>query len=123
MFDQGLDSYGSWPFNMVHAFELCQGAYWWRVIRMNSFKQLYALLHHNYPVAVSVRGALPGAPKAYNDGHLMVVIGYDASTQSIICYDPACAYDRTSVRKYPLADFLRAWEKSHRLAYCAFERR
>lgn len=123
VFDKGLDSYGSWPFNMAHAFELCQGMYWWRVIRMNSFAQLYAMLQNDYPVAVSIRGTLRGAPKSYNDGHLVVVIGYDAVTQSVICNDPACAYDRSSVRKYSLVDFLRAWEKSHRLAYCAFERR
>jgi Peptidase_C39 like family len=122
VFDQGLDSYGSWPFNMAHAFELCRGSHWWRVIRMNSFAGIYKMLQKGYPVAVSVRGSLPGAPKSYDNGHLIVIIGYDAATHKIICHDPACASDKNSVRKYPLADFLRAWEKSHRLTYCACER-
>lgn len=122
MFDKGLDTYGSWPFNMAHAFELCEGSHWWRVVRMNSFLSIYKMLKKGYPVAVSVRGYLRGAPKTYDNGHLMVVIGYDAATQSVICHDPACAEDRKSVRKYRLADFLAAWEKSHRLTYCAFQR-
>jgi hypothetical protein len=122
VFDHGLDSYGSWPFNMAHAFELCEGSHWWRVIRMNSFAGIYKMLVQGYPVAVSVRGSLPGAPKSYNDGHLIVIIGYDASTGTVICHDPACATDHKSVRNYPLADFLRAWEKSHRLTYCVYER-
>jgi hypothetical protein len=123
VFDAGLDTYGSWPFNMAHAFELCQGTHWWRVVRLNSFKQLHAMLEYNYPVAVSVRGSLRGAPKSYDNGHLMVVIGYDAATHMVICHDPACAYDKGTIRKYALDDFLRAWEKSHRLAYCAYERK
>ncbi len=122
VFDHGLDTYGSWPFNMAHAFELCQGSHWWRVVRLNSFKQLYQMLKKGYPVAVSIRGSLSGAPKSYNDGHLVVIIGYDAATMSVICHDPACAQDRTSVRKYNLTEFLRAWEKSHRLTYCVYER-
>ncbi len=122
VFDKGLDSYGSWPFNMAHAFELCEGSHWWRVVRMNSFGSLYKILKKGSPVAVSIRGSLAGAPKSYNDGHLIVIIGYDTATQSIICNDPACANDRNSVRKYKLSDFLRAWEKSHRLTYCAYER-
>lgn len=122
VFDHGLDTYGSWPFNMAHAFELCQGSHWWRVVRMNSFEHLYHMLKKGYPVAVSIRGSLSGAPKSYNDGHLIVIIGYDVATMSVICHDPACANDHNSVRKYNLAEFLRAWEKSHRLTYCVYER-
>lgn len=80
------------------------------------------MLAQGSPVAVSVRGSLPGAPKSYNDGHLMVIIGYDAQNGLVIAHDPACATDHTTVRKYPLVDFLRAWEKSHRLTYCVYER-
>jgi hypothetical protein len=123
VFDKGLDTYGSWPFNMAHAFELCQGSHWWRVVRLPSFKQLHAMLQHGCPVAVSVRGFMRGAPKSYDNGHLLVFIGYDASTKAVICHDPACAYDKITARKYALEDFLRAWEKSHRLAYCAYERK
>lgn len=123
VFDEGLNSYGSWPFNMAHAFELCQGTHWWRVVRLNSFAQLHRMVQHGYPVAVSVRGSLRGAPKSYDNGHLIVIIGYDAATHSVICHDPACAYDKIAIRKYALADFLRAWEKSHRLAYCVYERK
>lgn len=122
VFDQGLDTYGSWPFNMAHAFELCQGNYWWRAIRMNSFMGIYKMLHNGFPVAVSVRGSLKGAPKSYDNGHLIVIIGYDAATKKVICHDPACSSDKGSVRKYALDDFLRAWEKSHRLTYCVYER-
>jgi hypothetical protein len=89
---------------------------------MNSFGGIYKMLSQGSPVAVSVRGALPGAPKPYTDGHLMVIIGYDAVKQQVICHDPARAADHETACVYPLVDFLRAWEKSHRLTYCVYER-
>ncbi len=118
-FDAGLDAYGSWPFNMAQAFDCCGGNFLFAVARLNSFHALYQRLQKGIPVVVSVRGYLQGAPKAYEKGHLLMVIGWDADTQSVICHDPAFSHDEAIVAYYPIKSFLAAWEKSHRLAYLA----
>jgi hypothetical protein len=115
--DSGLDAYGSWPFNTAHAFEHSKGEYWYRVVRYNSFSDLYDQLVQGFPAVVSVRGSIKGAPKSYDAGHLLVVVGFDARTQRVICHDPACKRDSATLRSYPFLSFLRAWESSRRLAY------
>lgn len=117
--DTGLDKYGSWPFNMAHAFEHSQGKISFAVTRFNSFKNLYAHLSKGIPVVISVRGYIQGAPKVYNNGHLLLVIGYDAKTKDVICHDPAVSDAKIVKKRYPLKSFLSAWERSHRLAYLA----
>lgn len=117
--DSGLDKYGSWPFNMAHAFERSGGKILFAVSRLNSFRNLYAHLSKGIPVVVSVRGPIHGAPKPYANGHLLVVVGYDAKTKEVICNDPAMAQSKLVQKRYELKSFLQAWERSHRLAYLA----
>ncbi len=117
--DRGLDKYGSWPFNMAHAFECAEGKILFSVKRMNTFKELHHQIAKGIPVVVSVRGQLQGAPRPYHNGHLMVVVGYDAKTKEVVCHDPAVSESRLARKKYHLKSFLQAWERSHRLAYCA----
>lgn len=124
-YDYGLGVYGSWPFNIAHAYELCEGKFWFSVVRLHSFKQLYARLMRNMPVAVSVRGPLIGSATPYASGHLLLVIGWDNKTKEVICHDPAFQAPDSVLKRYPLKDFLIAWERSRRLAYAAdqiFER-
>lgn len=118
-FDTGLDAYGSWPFNMAHAFEKSKGTIHFATARAPSFKDLYNKLAQGIPVAVSVRGPLEGAASAYSSGHLLVVIGWDRARQSVICHDPAFAFNHAVEQRYPLQSFLKAWERSHRLVYLA----
>jgi hypothetical protein len=118
-FDNGLGAFGSWPFNMAHAFERSEGKISFAAMRLPSFTSLVSLLKKKIPVIVSVRGALPGAPKDYPHGHLMVVVGYDNEKNEVICHDPAGPTTLETVRRYQLNDFLKAWERSHRLAYRA----
>lgn len=117
--DQGLDKYGSWPFNMAHAFELSHGKILFAVTRLPSFKNLYDHLCKGIPVVVSVRGHIKGAPRVYQNGHLLVVIGYDSKTKEVICHDPAVTESKLGKKRYHLKSFLQAWERSHRLAYLA----
>lgn len=121
--DQGMDKYGSWPFNMAHAYEhayeKAEGKILFAVKRLDSFKDLHKQLLKSVPVAVSVRGQIHGAPRPYKNGHLLVVIGYDTKTKEVICHDPAVASSTHVRKKYPVKSFLQAWERSHRLAYCA----
>jgi hypothetical protein len=118
-FDAGLNSYGSWPFNMAHAFECCKGAVYFATIRSASFAQLVQNLARNIPAVVSVRGILQGAPQAYPKGHLLVVVGWDAEKKSVICHDPAFHDDEHTHVWYSLDAFLAAWERSYRLTYVA----
>lgn len=117
--DQGMDKYGSWPFNTAHAFERSEGKILYAVKRLESFKDLHHQLTKGIPVVVSVRGQIHGAPRPYKNGHLLVVIGYDTKTKEIICHDPAMASAIQVRKRYPVKSFLQAWERSHRLAYCA----
>jgi len=116
-FDRGLDTYGSWPFNAAHAFELCEGRKFFSVVRLDSFKTMHKQLSRGLPLVVSVRGALKGAPKEYNKGHLLLVIGWDAKRKQVICHDSALSEDRKTLKRYDIKDFLAAWERSRRLAY------
>lgn len=115
-FDHGLQAYGSWPFNTSHAFELYPKKSF-RVARLDSFLELYGYLKKDIPVVVSVRGYMQGAPQEYKQGHLLLVIGWDQLQQSVICHDPAILGDEFVEYTYDLSDFLKAWERSHRLAY------
>ncbi len=118
-FDHGLNVYGSWPFNTAHAFELSEGAMQFYTARLHSFEQLHTRLMKGIPVVVSVRGEIVGAPKPYNNGHLLLVVGYDAHKRVVICHDPAEVADHTTVKEYPFTSFIRAWERSRRLSYIA----
>lgn len=118
-FDHGLDKYGSWPFNMAHAYERADGAISCAVLRLNSFKNLYDHLCKKIPVAVSVRGYMKGAPRSYDKGHLLLVVGFDGVKKEVICHDPAVSQSKLAQKRYQLKDFLQAWERSHRLAYIA----
>ncbi len=119
VFDHGLQAYGSWPFNTAHAFERLAGTSWIFPTRLNSFVDLYKQLKRNVPIIVSVRGSLRGAAKPYRDGHLLVVVGWDAQKKEVICHDPAFKSHKRTLRRYSFADFVRAWESSRRLVYWA----
>ena len=117
--DTGLSIYGSWPFNVAHAFEVCDGTFFFATQRLNSFFELYRRLTLGIPVVVSIRGYLPGAAKVMPHGHLLVVVGWDQASGTVICNDPAFESNEATRKKYALESFLRAWERSKRLAYIA----
>lgn len=117
VYDDGLGVYGSWPFNTAHIFEAMQGKVSASVVRMDSFKQLHTQLMKGTPVIVSVRGFMHGAPSSYENGHLLVVVGWDAQRREVICNDPAHTTDGEVRAQYGVADFVAAWERSRRLAY------
>lgn len=118
-YDTGLCAYGSWPYNVAHAYECCDETIHFAVTRLNSFKELHKQLMQKIPVIVSVRGHLAGAPQEYKQGHLLVVIGWDAAQQKVICHDPAFVSKEQTRVAYAAKSFLQAWERSRRLAYLA----
>ena len=117
-YDAGLDAYGSWPFNMAHAFEECDQNYWFFATRLNSFAGLHQRLMMGIPVVVSIRGPLEGAALPHRNGHLLTVVGWNARKQEVIVHDPAFK-GKEVIHRYSLKNFLEAWERSRRLAYIA----
>lgn len=115
--DKGLNAYGSWPFNIAHAYEESKGKFNFHVQRLDSFKDLHNYLLQSLPVVVSITGPLSGAASRYKNGHLLVVIGYDRRRRKVICHDPAFTNKSKIQVAYDLKPFLRAWERSRRLAY------
>lgn len=119
VYDQGLGVYGSWSMNVAHAYEQCEGKVLFAAARLASFKQLHQHLERGIPVVVSVRGTIKGAPKTYDKGHLLLVVGFDAHDRKVICHDPAWFSHEETEQRYPLDSFIGAWEASRRLAYIA----
>ncbi len=117
VFDQGLDIYGNWPLNVAHGFEYCKDTASFIVTRLPSFSILHQQLTSGMPVVVSIRGPLEGATRPYKNGHLLVVTGWDSQRQAVVCNDPGAQEGEPIMRHYPIASFLRAWERSNRLAY------
>jgi len=118
-YDFGLGVYGSWPFSTAHAFDCTGGSFRFFVTRLNSFAQLHCRLMRGMPVVVSIRGPMNRAPRPFASGHLLLVTGWDAATREVICHDPAFEQDDLVQQRYELSEFIPAWERSHRLAYCA----
>lgn len=118
-FDQGLQAYGSWPFNVAHAFEHAAGRVHIKVVRLHSFVDLHARLQQGVPVVVSVRGPMKGSATEYKFGHLLVVVGWDAQKKQVLCHDPAFDEHHKTAVSYDLQNFLNGWERSRRLAYIA----
>jgi len=117
VFDEGLEVFGSWPFNVAHSFEQCGGNNWFFTKRLHNFAELHRQLCRGLPVVVSVRGMIQGAPKAYDNGHLLVVVGWDSKRKMVICHDPALSEQKKVLKRYPVESFVRAWERSYRLVY------
>lgn len=119
VYDEGLETYGSWPFNTAHAYELAGKNYFFYVTRLPSFQKIYDYLQKGIPVVVSVRGSIDGAPQPYPHGHLMVIVGWNKHSQTVVCHDPAAKKEKQVLQRYPIQSFLQAWERSYRLAYIA----
>ncbi|PNY82802.1 peptidase C39 family protein [Deinococcus koreensis] len=107
-FDRVYGGTGNWPFNTAYAGSLGLRAY---VTRLPNLAAAEAFTAGGTPLAVSLGwkvGELPGAPIPSSDGHLMVLVGFDAQGNPVL-NDPA-APDNASVRRpYPRAAFEKLW--------------
>lgn len=122
VYDNCLDAYGAWQYNVAYASDILHNKYYVHLKRLQSFQEVINDINKKLPVIVSVRGDIKGAAKSYQNGHLIVVIGYDSKKRKVICHDPAWTENNEVSKAYPLDDFLNAWAKSHHLAYC-FEKK
>ncbi|MFC6663216.1 peptidase C39 family protein [Deinococcus multiflagellatus] len=107
-YDATYEGFGNWPFNTACAATQGLQAF---VTRMGSLRDAEAYLQGGVPLALSLRlkaGELPGAPLSWSDGHLLVLIGFDAQGNPVV-NDPAAQSDADVQRTYPRATFERLW--------------
>jgi len=116
VFDVAWEGTGNWPFNMAYA--ASQPGMTAYVSRFRDLRDLEEWIGSGVPVATSVSYALlKGKPnKEPNDGHLVVLVGFNANGDPVF-NDPG----RNVVRMtYKRADFERAWASSRNTVYLVY---
>lgn len=115
--DDMHDIFGNWVLNTAHAASV-MGKDWncW-VQRLKGFNGIYRKLQEGTPVVVSVRGPLTGSAVPNTSGHLMVVKGYRAADNHVLCMDPGFPDDKSTEVSYKLTEFLEAWSRRRYVAY------
>lgn len=115
--DLGFDIYGNWSFSVAQAFiELGQKWECW-IARFSALNQVINQLKNGIPVVVSIKGPLLGSAQPYNNGHLLLIKGFDPISKHIICMDPAFQKDSETTICYDLQDFIQAWQRRLFIAY------
>lgn len=108
MYDKAYEGTGNWPFNTAYAGEQGMRAFVTRLPNLVAAEKYTAA---GFPLAVSLgwkKGELPGAPLSWSEGHLMVLVGFDAQGNPVL-NDPAAPNNDTVRRTYPRATFEKLW--------------
>ena len=74
------------------------------VARLSSFDEVIEKVQEGLPVVMSIRGPLEGSYLPYSKGHLLVVVGYDKASQTVLCMDPAFPQNTQTAIPYKLDD-------------------
>ncbi|MBB6099072.1 uncharacterized protein YvpB [Deinobacterium chartae] len=107
-FDATYKGNGNWPFNTAWASTFGLEAY---VTRLTSLADVERYIAAGVPVIVSYgwkKGELPGAAIESSNGHLMVVVGFDARG-NVVVNDPAGKSDAEVRRTYDRKILERLW--------------
>ena len=110
VYDWLYDGHGNWPFNTAYAATFSIDGY---VARLTSLAQAEEWIGAGVPVITSLAwgsGELDGAPLAWSNGHLMVLVGFDADGDPIL-NDPAASTDAAVQRTYIREQFESLWLK------------
>ena len=108
-FDAAYGGTGNWPFNAAYAARYGLTAF---VTRLRSLVEAEQLIRAGIPLVASIKVA-PGGLNGFlfpggTDGHLVVIVGFDAAGNPIV-NDPAAWSNATVRRVYDRAQFERAW--------------
>ena len=109
VYDWVFDGHGNWPFNTAYG-AAATGLEGY-VTRLPGLAEAERWIAAGVPLVVSYSwtdGQLPGAPVSSSEGHLGVIVGFDASGNPVM-NDPAGASDGEVRRTYPRADFEALW--------------
>ncbi|MFL5802999.1 MAG: peptidase C39 family protein [Roseiflexaceae bacterium] len=125
VYDWVYDGHGNWPFNTAYAAtqsantQTLEGY----VARFTSLAAVEAWVAAGVPVVISYawkKSDLSGAPIASSNGHLAVVVGFDAAGNPII-NDPAAPDNDTVQRTYNRAELESLWlERSGGTVYLIY---
>lgn len=108
VFDWIYDGHGNWPFNTAYAATFGYEGY---VARFTSLEQAEAYIGEGIPVIMSIawgKGKLTGASIESTNGHLLVLVGFDAQGNPIV-NDPASPTDAEVQRTYLRSEFEPLW--------------
>jgi hypothetical protein len=108
VFDWLYDGHGNWPFNTAYAATHNLEGY---VARFTSMRQVEPWVKAGVPVVISYawkKSTLQGAPIQSSNGHLAVVVGFDAQGNPIV-NDPAAASDMDVQRTYLRSELESLW--------------
>ena len=109
VYDHGYDGTGNWAFNTAYAATLVAGDSY--VTRLRDLREAEDYIAAGVPLVVSVafgRNQLTGAPISASNGHLLVVVGFEADGD-VVVNDPAGATNAEVRRVYDRAQFERVW--------------
>jgi hypothetical protein len=120
VFDWVYDGHGNWPFNTAYAATAGLEAH---VARFTSMADAERWIAAGVPVVISYwwkQSSLTGAPIPSSDGHLAVLVGFDAAGNPIV-NDPAAASDGEVQRTYLRSELEDLWvAKSGGTAYLIY---
>ncbi len=108
VFDWIYDGHGNWPFNTAYAATIGLEA---SVRRFTSLDEVETWVKEGVPVVISIawnKNDLTGAAVSSSNGHLVVVVGFDASGNPIV-NDPAAAADADVQRTYLRGELETVW--------------
>lgn len=117
IWDTNFDIFGNWTFATACAYALLGKGWESRVAFLSGFEEILQLLKAGFPVITSVKGCLPGSHLSYEEGHLLVVRGFDDKQSKVLCMDPAFPEDYQTFVAYPLDDYLACWHRRKNIAY------
>jgi hypothetical protein len=108
VFDWRYDGHGNWPFNTAYAATQGLEGY---VARFASLAEAEPWIAAGVPVVMSYpwkKNSLIGAPIPSSNGHLAVLVGFDAAGNPVI-NDPAAASDAEVQRTYNRTQLETLW--------------
>jgi hypothetical protein len=108
VYDWLYDGHGNWPFNTAYASSRGFEAF---VGRFTSLAEAERWLDAGVPLVISYawgKGDLTGAAIASSNGHLAVLVGFDAAGNPVV-NDPAAASDEDVRRTYPRSELETLW--------------
>ena len=108
VYDWLYDGHGNWPFNTAYAATHGMEAY---VARFTSLAQAEPWIAAGVPVVISYpwkKSDLTGAPIPSSNGHLAVIVGFDAAGNPVV-NDPAAANDADVQRTYLRSELEPLW--------------
>lgn len=120
VYDWVYDGHGNWPFNTAYAATQGLEA---EVARFESMADAERWVAAGVPVVISYywhEGDLAGAPIPSSDGHLAVLVGFDAAGNPIV-NDPAAGAEAQVQRTYLRSELEHLWvKKSGGTAYLIY---